>query len=370
METKKSKKKTIQFVLIGIMVVLIAAAFIMLAVLGGEKEKVRTYEDYISEGDKSLESGDKLKAYDNYKTAFGMETENDKTALMYKIFSVTESEDEKLLMAYKFLDNAKDDEIYKDDKVTVLEYVSEYNDINPGNPECIYLGSYPQRAVTSEEIIGYLKSDSVKFDEAGFAEVHGKKYAKIEIMNEEKFFTVDKIAWDVLSVEDGKKVLVSTYVLDCEVFMEEMVESSWDISHMREWLSTEFSKTAFTDDEFKMLELMHVKNPFNQCYGYADGEDVDDYITLFACDELINEKYGFNIKDNLPDEKRVAKCSDYASEKGVFHDDDMNAKWWTIANGSMSTSYVCVNTNGVVAVGGELCTNKNIGVRPVITISE
>ena len=80
METKKSKKKTIQFVLIGIMVVLIAAAFIMLAVLGGEKEKVRTYEDYISEGDKSLESGDKLKAYDNYKTAFGMETENDKTA--------------------------------------------------------------------------------------------------------------------------------------------------------------------------------------------------------------------------------------------------------------------------------------------------
>lgn len=371
MENKKSKKKTIQFVLIGVMLVLIAAAFVMSGLIGKNKEHIWTYDDYITEGDKMLDKGDKAQAYENYKKAYNMETDADKAKSMYKIFTVTESAGEKLLMAYYFLDNtSEDDEAYKDSRSDVMLYIAEYNDYEGGSEGCIYMGSYPQRKITDEEIVNYLKRNSAKFDNAGIADIYGKKYIKLDTEDGEQFFTVDKIAWKVLLEEDGKKFMVSELVLDCEYFMPEIVDSSWDVSYMREWINTEFRKIAFTDKEYEKLELMYVKNPDNYCYGTSNGEDTEDYITMLSCNDLADEKYGFKDKDTMYDDNRIAKCTEYAAAKGVFADEEMNAKWWTNSNGSMNTAYVFVNTNGVISVGGELCTNKNIGVRPVITIKE
>lgn len=36
----------------------------------------------------------------------------------------------------------------------------------------------------------------------------------------------------------------------------------------------------------------------------------------------------------------------------------------------MNTSYVFVNSNGIISAGGELATNTSIGVRPVMTVSK
>lgn len=371
-----NKKKTIQFILIGVMLVLIASVFIMTEVIGNKKEKEWTYSKYIAEGDKMLEKGDKTQAYDNYKKAYNFENNDDKTESMYKIFTVTETAGEKLLMAYYFLDASEDDETYNESRNDVLAYISEYNDDNGDatpifdNNGYVYFGSYPQHRVTDEGLTDYLKSSHVTFDKDGFADVYGKKYAKLETTDGEQFFTVDKIVWKILLEEDGSYFLVSDKVLDCECFMTDMVDSSWDVSHMREWINNEFRKIAFTDEEYAELELMHVKNPQNYCYGTSNGEDTDDYITMLSCDDLTEEKYGFKDRYTMVDDNRIAKCTDYAVVRGLYPDEEMNAKWWTNSNGSTNSTYVFINYNGAISVGGELCTNKSIGVRPVITIKK
>lgn len=380
MENKKSKKKIIQFSLIGVMLVLIAVTFIMLAVIENNNEHVMTYNDYLKEGDKQLQEGNKEEAYKNYMEAYLMNKQyaDDKIAteiVLYKIFSVAD-EGEKLVFAYYFLDLYTDEDVdnkeYNDE---VAKYVADFNgeafDSKPVfKDDKVFFGAYPQSQIKDEKIVEYLSSDAVKYDAKGNADVHGKKIVKLDAESGATYYYVEKIQWNILLDEDGTCFMVADKALDCEKFLDKMEDSAWSDCDMRKWLNEDFAKKAFTDEEYKQLVLMNIKNPDNYCYGTSNGEDTEDYIAMLSCVDLTYAKYGFLTKDDMYDDNRIAKCTEYASARGVFHDEEMNAKWWTNSNGSMNTSYVFVNCNGVISVGGEICTNTNIGVRPVITLKK
>ena len=167
--------------------------------------------------------------------------------------------------------------------------------------------------------------------------------------------------------KDNEYLLMTDKVLDGNCYMNELVDSSWDVSELRTWLNTSYLSKAFSDEELNLIKKTHIGKPENYFYSTSNGNESEDYLVILSCSNLVYSEYGLRDEDV---EKRQAKATDYAIARGVFVDENNGAKWWTSSNGSMNTSYVFVNSNGIISAGGELATNTSIGVRPVMTVSK
>lgn len=229
----------------------------------------------------------------------------------------------------------------------------------------VYFGSYPQNKIADGYVTDYIKN--AKYDENDTAVVFGKKITRVNNDGETAYFTYGKIAWMLLIDKDNEYLLMTDKVLDGNCYMNELVDSSWDVSELRTWLNTSYLSKAFSDEELKLIKKTHIGKPENYFYSTSNGNESEDYLVILSCSNLVYSEYGLRDEDV---EKRQAKATDYAIARGVFVDENNGAKWWTSSNGSMNTSYVFVNSNGIISAGGELATNTSIGVRPVMTVSK
>ena len=150
---------------------------------------------------------------------------------------------------------------------------------------------------------------------------------------------VQPIEWQVLSIENGKMLVISRYGLDAKRF--DSSSNNWENSEIRQWLNSDFYNKTFSVDEKKFINSY-----------YHSDDRISDNVFLLSKEEA--EKYFAN------DTARQCKATEYAVKNGAWVvDSDFGSAegyslWW-LRSPSPDFSddvyqvdfYGCVDCNGV-----------------------
>ena len=166
------------------------------------------------------------------------------------------------------------------------------------------------------------------------------------------------IEWTVIAKKDGKALLLSKYVLDCQPFSDSGDCTSWESSHLRAWLNNAFFNHAFTAEEQLMIVDTYLPADPNPKYGTEQGNATTDRVFALSVRE---------VKDYLDrDYERMAEATSYAIyERNAYRD---GSYWWTRTMGYSSDYATLVWSNGGINENGESVYTSNVGVRPAIWI--
>lgn len=122
---------------------------------------------------------------------------------------------------------------------------------------------------------------------------------------------MENILWEVLDIEDGTALLLSTSVLDWKQFHnEENTPVVWEDSSLKAWLNNEFYNVAFSEEEQKMIVNRKKDNVY-----------------LLEEKEIFENPYArSSIK-----EYKIGNCfaTPYAIENGAKANDNKYYRWWT-----------------------------------------
>lgn len=244
----------------------------------------------------------------------------------------------------------------------------------------IYFGNYMQNEVTGTD----LTSDIINadYDSLQVATVNGVTYKQMSkddaafvkdfegyydwSQKSNAYFVYAPIKWRVLSIQDGKALLMCQYGLDALPFDSDAKEKySWADCTLRAWLDGYFKNNAFNETEQSRLQMQSF-------------EFYQDVITLPSPNELINEEYGFTRSSaflNSKSSTRHCHVTDYAKARGaefvsVLSDNDGYARagdWWNRATVIDTGLPSYVDFEGLISLEGT-DAQKAFAVRPMITI--
>ena len=148
----------------------------------------------------------------------------------------------------------------------------------------------------------------------------------------------EPIEWKILSEQDGKMLLISRYILDCQPYHTVNEEITWESCSLRNWLNNGFINDAFSSDEQKLIQTTTLSNPDNPVYGIDGGNDTDDRIFCLSVDEAI--QYFDNIV--YPDEPGwaysqsfMAEVTQYAIDNNVSVDVIERDRYEGLINGQL-----------------------------------
>ena len=149
--------------------------------------------------------------------------------------------------------------------------------------------------------------------------------------------------WEVLTIEDGKALLLSTTLVNNLPYHKQDSEVTWEDCDLREYLNNDFYK-KFTDEERAMIIPVQNDNSKNEAYGTSGGEKTTDKIFLLSIEEL--EKYCENLSDLTQD-----------------------SSWWLRSPGKDNAHAACVGETGTVFADGFYVERSGNGVRPALWIN-
>ena len=121
----------------------------------------------------------------------------------------------------------------------------------------------------------------------------------------------EQIEWRILDIEDGKALLLSTYILDSMGFNSEYKSVTWENSTIRAWLNNDFYNSAFTSKEQSAIAKSQIINPNNPTWGTNGGNPTTDSVFLLSIQEA--EKYFPNDDQNI-----ITTATNYAYQQGCF----------------------------------------------------
>lgn len=149
--------------------------------------------------------------------------------------------------------------------------------------------------------------------------------------------------WTILTIEDGKALLLSTTLVNEMPYHEQDSAVTWEECDLREYLNNDFYK-KFTDEERAMIIPVENDNSTNEAYGTSGGDKTTDKIFLLSIDEV--EKYCENHSDLTQD-----------------------SSWWLRSPGKDNTHAACVGKTGTVFTDGFNVGRSGNGVRPALWIN-
>lgn len=299
--------------------------------------------------------------------------------------------------------------------------------------DSVFFGSYPQA-----EIVPSLEQNSIEnldlengdiimdddmyfrlrnasgWDKNGDIALNGERYRRIrkaeavsvkqgfsgeydwKAGNAYHYFKYEPIRWRVLSVDEGKMMLLADKVLDDQKYNERSKNVTWEKSTIRSFLngysSTEneqgidyesrrnFYDTAFGDEEKEALLDVDVSqgDSLENQSSQARGNDTTDKVFLLSDSETYGTdkaaSYGFGAACDEYDEARMSKCSTYAKAMGTAWSTDMKnlgcCDWWLRSPGSEPNPLY--NAMGVMRIGyvySAAMDNDDLGIRPVVILS-
>ena len=173
----------------------------------------------------------------------------------------------------------------------------------------------------------------------------------------------EPVEWIIYYKGKENVYMVSRYILDSIRFSQSSGSTGFNGSYLDRWLEGDqyaFKNQAFSNIEQSLLAEQELDPPKNEMYPRTKqaGMLYRD-VAVFSVNELI---------DYLPWEFYQASATPYALQKGLREQDGFSP-WWTRTLGK-TEKYACVVTpEGDFDYEGELITKDDIGVRPVIAIS-
>ena len=180
----------------------------------------------------------------------------------------------------------------------------------------------------------------------------------------------EEIEWQVLVIQDGKALVISTMALDCKSYHPSPKEVTWETCTLRTWLNDSFLNTAFSAKEQKKIATTHVsaeKNPaYDPAYKSNPGNATNDKVFLLSITEA--EKYF------TTDESRECVPTAYAQAHGAYTNDyetangKANCCWWLRSPGKVLFQAASVDHVGAVGYGGSSVNADSSCIRPAMWI--
>lgn len=134
----------------------------------------------------------------------------------------------------------------------------------------------------------------------------------------------EPIEWEILTEKDGKMLLISKYILDCQPYNTESTEVTWETCSLRQWLNNDFYNTAFNESDRELIETTTLSNPDNP-FGGKGGNSTDDKVFCLSMEEVYSyldilyetdNPYGGDFCFSLDFLREVTP---YARDRGVVH---------------------------------------------------
>lgn len=179
--------------------------------------------------------------------------------------------------------------------------------------------------------------------------------------NYDNIYINSPIEWLVIAKQDGKSLLLSKHVLDCQPFGDSGECTSWETSSLRLWMNDTFFYQAFTAEEQAMIAEALLPADPNPKYGTEQGNATVDKVFALSIREL--RDYFEN------NEGRIAYATAYAvNERNATNAYAKGSSWWTRTMGDSSEFAAHVWSNGGINELGDSLYTSNIGVRPAIWV--
>lgn len=172
----------------------------------------------------------------------------------------------------------------------------------------------------------------------------------------------EPISWQVLTVKDGKALLVSQDCLEYMPFNTNQTEYGfwWSTSSIRTWLNNDFMNAAFTDEESDLIVYGEINN------------DIDDESrgSMFGCGGTFDKVFLLSndeVKEYMTGDFAgfvYSPASVYAENKGLNETSKEASDWYIRTPGR-------VNNAAVYKEGGywsQESPNKNFGIRPAVWV--
>ncbi|MBR3507916.1 MAG: hypothetical protein IKO03_03880 [Lachnospiraceae bacterium] len=107
-------------------------------------------------------------------------------------------------------------------------------------------------------------------------------------------YLIEPIAWTVLDIQDGQKMLITK----SGIVGYNYGNSPWENSHLRKCLNSYFYDEAFSEEDKSKIIETTLANPDNDVYGTDGGNDTTDKVFVLSVPEV--EKYfgGSRDEDN------------------------------------------------------------------------
>ena len=172
----------------------------------------------------------------------------------------------------------------------------------------------------------------------------------------------EPIEWIVLDVQDGKSLLISRYVLDCQQYHSQQGSVTWETSSLRQWMNDTFLSNAFNAAEQDMICTVTVSADKNPAFTVIDpGNPTEDMIFVLS----INEANAYFATD----EERQCTPTEYAKEHEQNDLDTYGAWRWLLRSpGRYVTLVADVTIDGKVDLSGVNLTYQ-YAVRPALWVT-
>lgn len=186
----------------------------------------------------------------------------------------------------------------------------------------------------------------------------------------------EPIIWHVLDTNDGKALLLSVSVLDCQQYNETSGPTTWENCSLRKWLNNVFYNNAFSENEREQIISITVEQSENVDYIVSSsGKEATDKIFILGIEDakryfqndstaalasLTSYAWGQGARDS----GRNGECPYWLRSPGMNNNYAaiMSSETLDFADGSWHTNYK------IDTVGNEVTTN-NLGVRPALWVS-
>ncbi|MBR2527375.1 MAG: hypothetical protein IKE58_02745 [Blautia sp.] len=290
---------------------------------------------------------------------------------------------------------------------------------------CLYFGAYPAAEIVTDEWNavddyaireGDIITDNRLFRLLSEADwnhdtvtLEGKNYVRInsnsavtaaadreqhyrwEDPEDWHYFLEEPLRWRVLSMKEGKALLLADRVLDCAPFNLTDRSVAWDTCTLRSWLNgygqdqnadgmdytgNGFLDRAFTDEEQKSMVPITCITPDNQDYGTDSGADTIDKVFLLSNEEVFADaaavEYGFYAGHGYDDPAKRFSSTMYAKCRGTWWSPVAaykgNSFWFMRTSGSTPGNITYICDFGYIYSRGTLVTCDDAGLLPAICI--
>lgn len=306
--------------------------------------------------------------------------------------------------------------------------VSENEDMSTGLQtiwSCLYFGTYPAAEVVTDEwdavdeyavregdVIadGNLfrllsgadwENDRVTLEGRQYVRINSRKAVTAAENREQHYrwkdpeawhyFLEEPVRWRVLSLKDGKALLLADRILDCAPINLTDRAVTWDTCTLRSWLNgygreqnaddvdytgAGFYDLAFGSGEQEALLPVSCTTPDNLDYGTDSGTDTQDKVFLLSNEEVYADasaaEHGFYAGRGYDDPSKRFSSTMYAKCRGAWWSpvSDYKGKsfWFMRTSGytPYNVTYIC--DFGYVYSRGTTVTCDDAGILPAICI--
>ncbi len=168
----------------------------------------------------------------------------------------------------------------------------------------------------------------------------------------------EPVEWQVLSVENGRALVISRYALDAKPYNDTYINVTWRSSTLRKWLNTEFYNSAFSAEEKSRIPEMKIDNPNSRIAHTWGGPSTKDRIFLLSFDEAA----GYFADD----EAQRCEATAYAKANGAYVAENGSSWWWLRSPGSSNHAAAVVLYIGYATGVGHVVTAPTDTVRPAL----